>query len=155
MGQSGHQLGAAAFHGDQAHLLGRLEIAAVHQVAEHVDRQRFVLRQRIDDQRHIGGEPAQLPTNQGGDAVRHRDTLIPHPHPGDLPYRAGGEPVLEQLPQKQRVASGQFPKPLSAATIQRTAERGLDHAAGIGSRQRLEVQAGKQVIFPPPACPAC
>ncbi len=106
MGQSGHELGAAALHGDQVCLFGHLEIAAVHQVAEHVDAQRLVLRQRIDDQRHIRGEPAQLPTDHVADAVRHRDALVPHPHAGDLPYRAGRDLILEQLPQKQRVASG-------------------------------------------------
>ena len=148
VGQPGHELGAAAFHADQVHLLGRLEIAAVHQVAEHVDRERLVLRQRIDDQRHVGGEPAQLPTDHVTYAVRHRDALVPHPHPGGLPYRAGGDLVLEQLPQKQRVATRQFPEPLGAATIYRAAEHGLDHALGVRSRQRLEVQAGEQVILP-------
>ena len=143
-----HEPSAAAFHGNEVHLFGKLEVVAVYQVAEHVHLKRLALRQCVDDQGNIGGKPAQLAPNHTAEAVRHRDTLVPHPHPGHLPHPAGRDLILEQLPNQQRVPAGQLPKPFGATAIHRTPKRGLNNETGICRRQRLQINAGQQMVFP-------
>ena len=66
--QSGHQRAAAVLYGDQVHLFGIFEVAAAHQVAQHIDRERLALRQDVDHHCDIGCEATQLAADQVADA---------------------------------------------------------------------------------------
>ena len=125
-----------------------LEVASPHQIAQHVDGQRFALRQGVDDERHLRGEFAQLPADHVADALRHRDVAVPHPDTGHHPHPARGHLVLDELVQEQRVPAGEFPEPSGAAGVHDATEGGLDHGARGVDRQRLQVEAGEQAVFP-------
>ncbi len=120
----------------------------MHQVAEHVHAQWFAERQGVDDPCHPGRHPTQLPTQHVAEARRHRDVVVPHPHPGDLPHSAGRDLVGDQLPQKQCVAARQLPKPPGAEGVHRSTDAGFDHAAGGCGGQRFQVQPRQQLILP-------
>ena len=148
VGEPGHELTAGPLDGDQVHLLGALEIAAPHQIAQHVDGQWFALRQGVDDERHVRRELVQLPADHVADALRHRDVAVPHPHAGHHPHPARGHLVLDELVQKQCVPAGELPEPSRAAGVHGAAESGLDHGARGLDGQRLQVQAREQAVLP-------
>ena len=132
---------------DQVHLLGGFQIATAHQVAQHVNVKRLALRQDVEDQRQSRRQSAQLPSHYVAEVLRYRDVLVPHPHPGHLPYPAGCDLVFQHLPQEQRVSAGETPEPLGTAGIHRSAEAGLDHIAGaLDSGSKVEPR--EQAVLP-------
>ncbi|CNG95277.1 Uncharacterised protein [Mycobacterium tuberculosis] len=145
--QPGRQSAAGALDADQAHPLGRRQIGAAHQVAQHIHVQRLTLRQGVDHRRQPRAQPAHLAPHRVGQARRHRDVTVPHPHPGQIAHSPGGYLVGQQLPQEQGVAAGQLPESGSAARVHRAAQRALDDLAGCRGRQRFEVEAGQQPVL--------
>ena len=77
------QSGAGAFDAHQAHSLRGRQVATSRQIAQHVDGQRFALRQRVDDDRQTAGsaDPSGGPTCRTGSPRprRRRPTSIPRP----------------------------------------------------------------------------
>lgn len=125
MGQPDQQCRADALDGDQVHLLGGLQMLAAHHIGEQIGVQRLALRQAVDHQSEFGRELVQLIAHQVAHALRNGHTAVPDPHPSYRPEVAGGDLVLDQLLQEQRVATGQLPEALCAARIHRTVEDGL------------------------------
>jgi hypothetical protein len=133
---------------DQPHLLGRLEVAALRQIAKHVDVQRLALREQVDHEGRSGGEAAELAADHVGDALGDGHIAIPHPHPGHLADAARRHLVLEQLQQIQRVPAGELPEPPRRAAVHRPLQGLLDQGAGRLGRQRLEVEPREQPVLP-------
>ena len=148
MRQAGHEVTAGPLDGDQVHLLGALEIAPSDQIAQHVDGQRFALRQGVDDERHFRVSSCScLPTM----SLMLCDTATSPSHiqtPAIIRIRPAATWSLTQLVQEQRVSAGELPEPSRTAGVHGTAEGGLDHAARGVDGQRLQVQAGEQAVLP-------
>ncbi len=139
---------AGPLDGDQVQPLGAFEITPSHQIAQHVDRQRFALRQGVDDESHFWIEFVQSPADHVADALRYRDVAIPHPDAGRHPHPARGHLVLHELVQKQRVSAGELPEAARSAGVHGTIEGTFDHRARGVDGQRLQVQSGEQAVLP-------
>ncbi|VBA44102.1 Adenylate cyclase 2 [Mycobacterium innocens] len=135
VGQPRHQPGVGAFDAHQAHLLGGGQVTPGHQVAQHINGQRFALRQRVDHPRKPRSELTQLARHGVGQARRDRDVALPHPHPGQFPHLPGHHLIGQQLPKEQGVSASQLSEPSRATRVDRTAQRVFDHLTSCRSRK--------------------
>ena len=126
---------------------------------ERLQRGQLVGREQAGLQRHPDRHDLQHAARAGRQRVQAgADELrqahpagrraVPAPDATGVVQHAALDAVQDELAQEQRVAPGQLPQGLAAASVQRTSERRLEQPLDVGARQLHELEQRTQLVLP-------